>query len=109
MADKALITGVAGQDGTYLAEFLLERGYEVHGTDKDAARLAKAEEILTKGSGSGKLSLHLVDSGGFRNRVTSFAQHGQMRSTTWQLTRAWNSHLPIRWLPRTALPWEPPT
>lgn len=28
---KALITGVAGQDGSYLAEFLLDKGYEVHG------------------------------------------------------------------------------
>ena len=28
---KALITGIAGQDGSYLAEFLLEKGYEVHG------------------------------------------------------------------------------
>jgi len=28
---KALITGVTGQDGVYLAELLLEKGYEVHG------------------------------------------------------------------------------
>lgn len=28
---RALITGVTGQDGSYLAEFLLEKGYEVHG------------------------------------------------------------------------------
>ena len=28
----ALITGVTGQDGSYLAEFLIEKGYEVHGT-----------------------------------------------------------------------------
>ena len=28
---KALITGITGQDGAYLAEFLLEKGYEVHG------------------------------------------------------------------------------
>ena len=28
---KALITGVTGQDGAYLAEFLLDKGYEVHG------------------------------------------------------------------------------
>jgi GDPmannose 4,6-dehydratase len=28
---KALITGITGQDGSYLAEFLLEKGYEVHG------------------------------------------------------------------------------
>ena len=28
---KALITGVTGQDGSYLAELLLDKGYEVHG------------------------------------------------------------------------------
>ena len=28
---KALITGITGQDGSYLAEFLLNKGYEVHG------------------------------------------------------------------------------
>ena len=28
---KALITGITGQDGSYLAEFLIEKGYEVHG------------------------------------------------------------------------------
>jgi GDPmannose 4,6-dehydratase len=31
MAKKALITGITGQDGSYLAELLLEKGYEVHG------------------------------------------------------------------------------
>jgi GDPmannose 4,6-dehydratase len=31
MIRKALITGISGQDGSYLAEFLLEKGYEVHG------------------------------------------------------------------------------
>ena len=31
MEKKALITGITGQDGSYLAEFLLEKGYEVHG------------------------------------------------------------------------------
>ena len=30
-AQRALITGITGQDGSYLAEFLLEKGYEVHG------------------------------------------------------------------------------
>ena len=28
---KAIITGITGQDGSYLAELLLEKGYEVHG------------------------------------------------------------------------------
>jgi GDP-D-mannose dehydratase len=31
MAKRALITGVTGQDGSYLAELLLAKGYEVHG------------------------------------------------------------------------------
>ncbi len=31
MNKAALITGITGQDGAYLAEFLLEKGYEVHG------------------------------------------------------------------------------
>src|SRR3989442_10651328 len=31
MAKRALITGITGQDGSYLAEFLLSKGYEVHG------------------------------------------------------------------------------
>jgi GDPmannose 4,6-dehydratase len=34
---KALITGVTGQDGAYLAEFLLEKGYEVHGIRRRAS------------------------------------------------------------------------
>ncbi len=34
--NKALIIGISGQDGTYLAKFLLSRGYEVHGTSRDA-------------------------------------------------------------------------
>ena len=31
---KALITGITGQDGSYLAEFLLKKGYEVHGVKR---------------------------------------------------------------------------
>jgi len=34
---KALITGITGQDGAYLAEFLLEKGYEVHGLKRRAS------------------------------------------------------------------------
>ena len=34
---KALITGVTGQDGAYLAEFLLGKGYEVHGIKRRAS------------------------------------------------------------------------
>ena len=37
---KALITGVAGQDGSYLAEFLLEKGYKVFGVEKSWSSLS---------------------------------------------------------------------
>ena len=35
---KALITGITGQDGSYLAEFLLEKGYEVHGINRRSSQ-----------------------------------------------------------------------
>ena len=34
---RALITGITGQDGAYLAEFLLDKGYEVHGIKRRAS------------------------------------------------------------------------
>ena len=37
MAKKALITGITGQDGSYLAEWLLGKGYEVHGIIRRAS------------------------------------------------------------------------
>src|SRR5207245_6254894 len=37
MAKKALITGITGQDGSYLAELLLSKGYEIHGIIRRAS------------------------------------------------------------------------
>src|SRR3974390_2541067 len=37
MAKRALITGITGQDGAYLAELLLDKGYEVHGVKRRAS------------------------------------------------------------------------
>jgi len=54
MTQKALITGITGQDGSYLAEFLLEKGYEVHGIVRRVAiedsehRLWRIKHILDK-------------------------------------------------------------
>ena len=51
---KALITGITGQDGSYLAEFLLSKGYEVHGIIRRVAledpehRLRRIQHILHK-------------------------------------------------------------
>ena len=35
---KAIITGITGQDGSYLAEFLLEKGYEIHGIKRRSSQ-----------------------------------------------------------------------
>lgn len=51
---RALITGITGQDGSYLAELLLERGYEVHGIVRRVAfedpehRLWRIRHIVEK-------------------------------------------------------------
>ena len=42
----ALITGVTGQDGSYLAELLLEKGYLVHGIKEELLRLILKELII---------------------------------------------------------------
>ena len=56
---KALITGINGQDGSYLAEFLLEKGYEVHGTLKRNSisenQTARLDNIFTQ------INLHYAD------------------------------------------------
>lgn len=50
MKKKALITGITGQDGSYLAEFLLEKGYEVHGIVRRASisNTARIDHLLRK-------------------------------------------------------------
>jgi GDPmannose 4,6-dehydratase len=61
---KALITGVTGQDGSYLAELLLEKGYEVHGIKRRASMFNTArvdhiyEDPHTK---NGRFKLHYGD------------------------------------------------
>jgi len=45
-AKRALITGVTGQDGAYLAQFLLGKGYEVHGLLRRSASAEVVNERL---------------------------------------------------------------
>jgi GDPmannose 4,6-dehydratase len=53
-AKRALITGITGQDGSYLAEFLLEKGYEVHGIVRRVAledpvhRLSRLVDVVDR-------------------------------------------------------------
>ncbi|MBR0093360.1 MAG: GDP-mannose 4,6-dehydratase, partial [Lachnospiraceae bacterium] len=52
----ALITGITGQDGSYLAEFLLEKGYEVHGLIRrvSISNTSRIDHLLAEG----KITLH---------------------------------------------------
>lgn len=54
---RALITGITGQDGSYLAELLLEKGYEVHGI----VRRASTETFERINHLTGKIHLHQAD------------------------------------------------
>ena len=44
---NALITGITGQDGSYLAELLLEKGYQVHGIKRRARAASTPAESIT--------------------------------------------------------------
>ena len=68
MMKVALITGITGQDGSYLAEFLIEKGYEVHGIVRRSSQFNRTriehlyiEEMIQDMQLKSKLELHYGD------------------------------------------------
>jgi GDPmannose 4,6-dehydratase len=64
MPKRALITGITGQDGSYLAELLLEKGYEVHGIVRRSSSITRTriDHLLPYERGPGqRLYLHYGD------------------------------------------------
>jgi GDPmannose 4,6-dehydratase len=61
----ALIAGITGQDGAYLARFLLKKGYVVHGTSRDAA-LARLDGLTALGI-CDKVALHSMSPADFQS------------------------------------------
>ncbi len=63
MQKIALITGITGQDGSYLAEFLLEKGYEVHGLIRrhSIANTSRIDHIIKSDYNKVKFFLHFAD------------------------------------------------
>lgn len=63
MSKRALITGITGQDGSYLAEFLLEKGYEVHGIIRRASTFntGRLDHIYADPHSKPALRLHYGD------------------------------------------------
>tara|TARA_Y100001958_G_scaffold146773_1_gene126835 strand:- start:1322 stop:2356 length:1035 start_codon:yes stop_codon:yes gene_type:complete len=71
---KALITGITGQDGAYLTELLLSRGYLVHGTVRRSSSFntARIDDLIAKHSKDKQLQLHysdLLDSSSITNLI----------------------------------------
>ena len=60
---KALITGITGQDGSYLAEFLLGKGYEVHGTVRRSSSINtnRIDALISENIQNNNLFLHYAD------------------------------------------------
>ena len=71
MKNVALITGVTGQDGSYLAEFLLEKGYEVHGLVRRHSIEAtdRIDHLIASSYHNVKFFLHYADTTDSSNMI----------------------------------------
>lgn len=73
---KALITGITGQDGAYLTELLLSKGYEVHGTVRRSSTFntGRIDTLISKYTKNKQLQLHysdLLDSSSITNLINN--------------------------------------
>ena len=73
---KALITGITGQDGAYLSQLLLSKGYEVHGTVRRSSSIntERIDSLISQHSESNQLNLHysdLLDSSSITNLLNN--------------------------------------
>ena len=71
---RALITGITGQDGSYLARFLIDKGYEVHGTVRRSSSINthRIDDLISRYENDGVLNLYysdLLDSSSMSNLI----------------------------------------
>ena len=76
---KALITGITGQDGYYLTKFLIEKGYEIHGTVRRSSSIntSRIDGLISKYQNEGKLNLYysdLIDSSSLYSLINKIEQ-----------------------------------
>lgn len=98
---KALITGITGQDGSYLAEFLLEKGYEVHGIVRRASisNTARIDHLIEKNA----ITLHDGDLSDSSGLIRLVGEIKPTRSTIWPhraMFKSPSTHLntPAMWM-----------
>jgi len=73
---KALITGITGQDGAYLSKFLIDKGYEIHGTIRRSSSINtyRIDDLISEYENTGQLNLYysdLLDSSSLSNLITN--------------------------------------
>ena len=73
---KALITGITGQDGAYLTQLLLDKGYEVHGLLRRSSSIntSRIDDLISEYTPKNRLQLHysdLLDSSSITNLINS--------------------------------------
>ena len=76
MRKVALITGITGQDGSYLAEFLLDKGYEVHGLIRrhSISNTARIDHLIASDFYKVKFYLHFADTTDSSNLMRLMAE-----------------------------------
>ena len=76
MKKVALITGITGQDGSYLAEFLLDKGYEVHGLVRrhSVSITARIDHIIRSSYNNVKFFMHYADTTDSSNLMRLIAE-----------------------------------
>lgn len=77
----ALITGITGQDGSFLAEFLLEKGYDVHGTIRRSS--VDFRERIAHLEGKPNFHLHYADLSDSMSILQVVSKVRPRKFTTW--------------------------
>ena len=83
---RALITGITGQDGSYLAEFLLEKGYEVHGIKRRSSlfNTQRIDHIYQDPyAENSRFKLHYGDLSDASNLIRIITKPHPMKYITW--------------------------
>ena len=92
---KALICGISGQDGSYLSDLLLKKGYEVHGTSRDAQvnSFSKLQKLGIKE----KVKLHSMSLVDFRSIVQTvkLAEPGEIYNLAGQTSVGLSFEQPV--------------
>ena len=95
---KALITGITGQDGSYLAELLLEKGYEVHGIIRrsSVSTTSRIDHIINK------IKLHDGDLSDSSSIIRIVAEVSRMKYTILLPKAMFRCPLTLRNIPATS-------